>query len=187
MNLIFACLAGYFIGSIPAGKIFARFGGVDIQKRGSGNIGFANVLRTLGWKFAIPTLIVDVAKGYFATWLGFYLTGDFFWAFAVGYSAVIGHCLPIWLKFHGGKGIATGLGVVLFCAPMAGAIAMCFYGILNFVLKAKSSTASLAGMLAVICVWIFIRPEYWWVCVVLAVTACITLRKNIAGKVPNYG
>lgn len=64
MNVLIACVAAYLLGSIPAGKIAARVAGVDIQKRGSGNIGFANVLRILGWKYALPTLAVDVAKGF---------------------------------------------------------------------------------------------------------------------------
>lgn len=187
MNILIACAAAYLLGSVPAGKIAARIAGVDIQKRGSGNIGFANVLRILGWKYALPTLAVDVAKGFFATLLGWRLTGDLTGAFLVGYFAIIGHCFPVWLKFRGGKGVAAGLGVVLCLAPIAGVLAMIFYGTTRFLLKMKSSMASFIGLFTVMISWTIAMPNLWWFSIILLFTAGFTLRKNIRGTVPDYG
>ncbi|MDO4773977.1 MAG: glycerol-3-phosphate acyltransferase [Candidatus Saccharibacteria bacterium] len=187
MIIVVAVIMAYVLGSVPFGKIIARIAGIDIQKRGSGNIGFANMLRVLGWKYALPTLLLDVAKGFCATAIGMYGAGDMVGAFLIGYIAIIGHCFPVWLGFRGGKGIATGLGVVLFLNPLAGLAAMIVYGIALFGLKVKSAVASLLGSGVVIVIWVTLFPETLWMPVILVITAGFTLRDNIMGKVPNYG
>jgi glycerol-3-phosphate acyltransferase PlsY len=107
------------VGAIPVGYVVARIVGVDIRRRGSGNIGATNVLRTAGWAPALATLGGDVAKGYLATWIGSHAGGGSAWAGAAAFLAVIGNCWPVFLGFRGGKGIATALGAFLRITPWA--------------------------------------------------------------------
>jgi acyl phosphate:glycerol-3-phosphate acyltransferase len=116
--LLLALLAGYLAGSIPFGLIVTRMAGAgDIRAIGSGNIGATNVLRTGRKGLALATLLCDAAKGALpvllaAVWFGRDI------ALVVGLGAVLGHCFPAWLKFKGGKGVATAAGVVLALSPL---------------------------------------------------------------------
>jgi glycerol-3-phosphate acyltransferase PlsY len=92
---------------------------VDIRRRGSGNIGATNVLRTAGWTPAVATLLADVVKGYVATWVGSRAGAAPGWAAAAAVLAVAGNCWPVFLGFRGGKGVATGLGAFLRITPWA--------------------------------------------------------------------
>lgn len=115
-NLIIV-IAAYLVGAIPFSYIISyKFGGVDIRKKGSGNVGATNVLRNLGWKMASVALTGDLIKGFAAACLGMYFNGPI-WAVICGIAAIIGHCWPIFLKFRGGKGVATTAGVILFLMP----------------------------------------------------------------------
>jgi glycerol-3-phosphate acyltransferase PlsY len=107
------------VGAVPVGYLVARFLGVDIRRRGSGNIGATNVLRTAGWTPAVATLAADVAKGYAATWVGSQAGAGPAWAGAAAVLAVAGNCWPVFLGFRGGKGVATGLGAFLRITPWA--------------------------------------------------------------------
>jgi glycerol-3-phosphate acyltransferase PlsY len=113
--------AAYFLGSIPFGLILAKlFAGSDIRKSGSGNIGATNVARVAGPAAGILTLLLDVAKGSAAVWLAGRFTDQSSTAMTIAAAtALIGHCYPVWLKFKGGKGVATALGVFLMLAPWA--------------------------------------------------------------------
>jgi acyl phosphate:glycerol-3-phosphate acyltransferase len=107
-------LAGYALGSIPFGFLIVKARGSDIRQIGSGNIGAANVARNAGALAGLLTLILDAAKGYVAVWLaGRWTHGNVRWMMAAAVSAVLGHMFPVWLRFKGGKGVATGLGVFL--------------------------------------------------------------------------
>lgn len=118
-------LGSYLLGSVPFGLLIARWRGVDLRKVGSGNIGATNVLRALGKKWGILCFILDVAKGFvpmiLAPILGLTGTdptaGQFISWLAVGAAAIVGHIFPIYLRFKGGKGVATSLGVVLGLWP----------------------------------------------------------------------
>ncbi|HEY7141828.1 MAG TPA: glycerol-3-phosphate 1-O-acyltransferase PlsY [Methylomirabilota bacterium] len=112
-------LGAYLAGAIPVGYVVARILGVDIRRRGSGNIGATNVLRTAGWTPALATLGGDIAKGYLATWVGSHAGGEPAWAGAAAVLAVIGNCWPVFLGFRGGKGVATALGAFLRITPWA--------------------------------------------------------------------
>jgi glycerol-3-phosphate acyltransferase PlsY len=101
------------------GYLVARVLGVDIRRRGSGNIGATNVLRTAGWTPALATLFGDIAKGYGATWLGSRAGAGPGWAAAAAVLAVVGNCWPVFLGFRGGKGVATALGAFLRITPGA--------------------------------------------------------------------
>jgi len=114
-------LPAYILGSIPFGLILAKlFGGTDVRKGGSGNIGATNVARVVGPVAGILTLILDVAKGSAAVLLAARLSQDSpTWMMIAALAALAGHCFPIWLKFKGGKGVATAAGMFLVLCPLA--------------------------------------------------------------------
>ena len=110
----------YLIGSIPVGFLVARAaGGFDIRGKGSGNIGATNVLRTLGPVPAVLTLLGDVAKGYLAVRAAEVLGPEPVWGAAGALLAIVGNCWPVFLRFKGGKGVATALGAFLALTPRA--------------------------------------------------------------------
>src|ERR1700752_296859 len=119
ITVILIPFAAYLLGSIPFGLLLARlFGGGDVRKAGSGNIGATNVSRVAGPLAGILTLVFDTAKGAAAVWLAARLTENSATAMiSAGLAALIGHCFPVWLKFHGGKGVAAALGVFLALCP----------------------------------------------------------------------
>ncbi len=114
-------LPAYILGSIPFGLILAKlFGGTDVRKGGSGNIGATNVARVVGPLAGILTLILDVAKGSVVVLLAARLSQDSAtWMMIAALAALAGHCFPIWLKFKGGKGVATAAGMFLVLCPLA--------------------------------------------------------------------
>ncbi len=184
MDFLFLLLLAYASGSIPFGALIARSYGVNIQKRGSGNIGFANVQRVLGWRAGIVTLCADILKGFVPVFIALNDVGVWL-AFWVGLAAISGHVFSIWLKFHGGKGIATGLGMVIALEPQAALAGASLYAISYYTSK-NSSVASLLGIFMVAGVGIALHPATWWMYVLLITTATWTLRHNITGKVPQY-
>ncbi len=175
---------GYLCGSIPFGKLISARYGVDIQKRGSGNIGFANVLRVLGWKAAVPVLLLDCIKGFIPAFLAAQLISPSA-AFIVGIATIVGHLFPVWLRFKGGKGVATSLGVLLAVTPIVGLIGFITYVIGSAIIK-NSSYASICAGLAVLASGMFFFPDYSWAFISLLLIAFWTLRKNLFGSVPNY-
>jgi glycerol-3-phosphate acyltransferase PlsY len=109
---------GYLVGSIPTGVIVSKlFGAKDVRQEGSGNIGATNVFRVSGAKLGILTLLGDVAKGMIPVALTCSLTNSEMWIAAVALFTFLGHLFPIFLKFRGGKGVATALGIFLVLAP----------------------------------------------------------------------
>jgi acyl phosphate:glycerol-3-phosphate acyltransferase len=113
--------AAYLLGSIPFGLLVGKlFGGADVRAAGSGNIGATNVARVAGPLAGIVTLLLDAAKGAFAVGLAARLSDQSAtWMMIAGLCALVGHCFPIWLGFHGGKGVATAAGVFLVLCPPA--------------------------------------------------------------------
>jgi glycerol-3-phosphate acyltransferase PlsY len=135
-------IIGYLLGSIPFGLLLTRTQGIDIRSVGSGNIGTTNVLRTGNKGLAAATLLLDGGKGAAAVLLGQHFGGVEAGMLA-GVAAFLGHCFPIWLKFRGGKGVATLLGVALAAVPWAGVIAL-----LAWVAGAAATRYSSVGGLA---------------------------------------
>jgi acyl phosphate:glycerol-3-phosphate acyltransferase len=113
-------LVGYVLGSVPTGLLVGRAFGVDVRKVGSGNIGMANVLRAAGRWPAVLTMIGDILKGLFPVLLARTLTGNAWVLALVALAAVVGHCWPVFLRFKGGKGVATGAGTSIGLAPLVG-------------------------------------------------------------------
>jgi glycerol-3-phosphate acyltransferase PlsY len=112
-------LIAYILGSIPFGYLIVRWQrGIDVRATGSGSIGATNVMRNLGIMGFVATFILDAGKGLLAVLLVSKLTfGDPKLVAAAAFAAVFGHCFPVWLKFRGGKGVATGVGVFIALAP----------------------------------------------------------------------
>lgn len=121
LTLMVIPIAAYLVGSIPFGVLLARlFGAGDVRKVGSGNIGATNVARVAGPLAGILTLLFDCAKGALAVWAASWLSSDSAtWMIIAALAALIGHCFPVWLKFHGGKGVATAAGGFLVLSPLA--------------------------------------------------------------------
>lgn len=180
----FLFVLAYLLGSIPFGKLVAHSYGIDIQKRGSGNIGFANVRRIVGWRAGFVTLGADIIKGFVPTLIASHFIGIPF-AFFVGVVAIMGHVFPLWLEFRGGKGVATGLGVILALNPVAALIGAAVYVVSCFVTKV-SSYSSMAGIITTTGIAVLITPSLWWQYVIFIIIALWTLRHNLTGKVPNY-
>ncbi|HEV2145856.1 MAG TPA: glycerol-3-phosphate 1-O-acyltransferase PlsY [Longimicrobiaceae bacterium] len=116
-------LAGsYLLGSIPASYLAGRWArGIDLREHGSGNLGATNTFRVLGPKVAAPVMLFDVLKGFFPAWFfpRWDASADWRWALAYGAAAIVGHVFSIYMRFRGGKGVATGAGVFLALAPAA--------------------------------------------------------------------
>ena len=146
ISFLIALLGGYLIGSIPFGLLLTKAAGLgDIRQVGSGNIGATNVLRTGRKGLAAATLILDGLKGAVAVLLARYFLGD--QDLVVGTAAVLGHLFPVWLGFRGGKGVATGLGVLLAAAWPVG-LACCALWLVAAKLLKMSSAAALTAFAA---------------------------------------
>lgn len=121
MLALLTILGAYGLASIPFGLVITKVMGLgDLRQIGSGNIGATNVLRT-GNKFAaFATLLLDIGKGAFAVFVTASLTSDPVLISLAALASVLGHCFPVWLKFKGGKGVATGIGVIIALHPLSG-------------------------------------------------------------------
>ncbi len=145
--LVAALVSGYLIGSVPFGLLLTRAAGLgDIRRIGSGNIGATNVLRTGRRGLAAATLLLDAAKGAVAVLLAARLLGPPA-ALAAGLGALIGHVAPVWLRFRGGKGVATGLGVLLAAAWPVGLFSLLVWAVVAAAsrISSLSALASLAA------------------------------------------
>jgi acyl phosphate:glycerol-3-phosphate acyltransferase len=157
MNVLLL-LGAYLLGSIPFGLLFARlFGGVDVRQSGSSNIGATNVARVAGTLPGVLTLLFDAGKGALAVWLAARFTDHSArMMMLAGIAALLGHCFPIWLRFKGGKGVATGLGVFAALCPSAAlsaAVLFVFIVVSLRIVSLASITAAAAMPLLVYFLW----------------------------------
>lgn len=172
MMFIFAIIIAYLLGSVPMGLIVTKIAGKgDLRRVGSGNIGATNVMRVGGLRMAGLVWLLDMAKAIVAVYIGKYVGGAAFGAWC-GFVAVVGHCYPLWLRFHGGKGISSLFGVLLAINPLLfvivgiewlvvalgvgysslGAIvAFCVMPILGFVMSVQIGVPLLA--ISSLCLW----------------------------------
>jgi glycerol-3-phosphate acyltransferase PlsY len=184
-------LLGYLLGSIPFGLILTRLsGGGDIRSIGSGNIGATNVLRTGKKGVAAATLVLDAGKSALAVWLAARFGGEFA-ALAAAVGAFAGHVHPVWLKFRGGKGVATLLGVSAAFSPWAGlGFAVAWLGV-ALVSRISSLGGMVGGFAAAIVLGAVGLPEAGVVIALLALWVLWTHRENIArlraGTEPRIG
>ena len=146
---ILLVVGGYLVGSIPTGVILARlFSATDIRREGSGNIGATNVYRVLGAKLGVITLVGDVVKGVVPVILTRFFMGDEVWIASVALSTFLGHLYPLFLRFRGGKGVATALGIFMVIAPLvtAGAVIVFIVVVMRWKYVSLGSLAASASM-----------------------------------------
>ena len=120
---LFAVLAAYLMGSIPFAQLLSKRRGIDLRRVGSGNVGATNVLRTLGVRPAVLAMMLDAVKGTLAVLVAQRLTNGVAAPVIAGLASMIGHVYPVWLRFRGGKGVATAAGAFAVLAPVAAAVA----------------------------------------------------------------
>jgi acyl phosphate:glycerol-3-phosphate acyltransferase len=182
-------VAAFLLGSVPFGMVLARtVAGVDVRAAGSGNIGATNVARLTGKKLGIATLVLDALKGLVPVLLVRFVLGPRFLApglevevatALVGGAAFLGHCFSVFLRFKGGKGVATALGVLLGVAPIAALSGTLVYGALFAAFKI-SSVGSLAAALVVLPVtWLTAGPVYAALVAMMVAVVVLKHRGNI--------
>jgi glycerol-3-phosphate acyltransferase PlsY len=185
LSAILAILASYLLGATPTSYIAGKLGrGIDLREHGSKNLGATNVYRILGWKYAIPVALFDIAKGaipvlFFARWAG---AAEHPWLpVAVGGAAVLGHMFSPYVSFKGGKGVATAAGVFLALAPVAVLLAIVVWGICLWL----TGYVSLSSIIAVLTVPVSIAllqphsPYVFWASVALVALIIFAHRRNI--------
>lgn len=149
LTLFLLLIFAYLLGGVPFGLLWGRiFADVDIRQFGSGNIGATNVNRILGRKLGAATLLSDVLKAVLAVGLAKLFLETDFETSLVGLAVVIGHCYPIYLKFNGGKGVASSFGVVLMIAPLTAVVALVVW-LLVYRLSRTSALGALVSGVAV--------------------------------------
>lgn len=175
-------LVGYALGSIPFAYVLARRGaGIDLRRRGSGNVGAANVFRTTKPSLAFAAVALDVSKGAVAVLFAQRLGADEAVRTLAGVAAVVGHTYPVWLRFHGGKGVATSCGVFVMLAPAATAAALAVFAATIWTTRYVSLASVLATLLVGPLAYVTRMPGS----VIVGVTACTVLvvfrhRSNLA-------
>lgn len=173
-------LLAYLFGAIPAGAWVARYYGVDIQKVGSGNTGATNILRTLGAGPAVLVAAFDVFKGGIAVLLARLFGIEGFLLGGVALAAVLGHNYSVFLRFTGGKGVATSFGTLLFLDPLVALLAFPV-GILTMWLTRFVSAGSMIGGLTAVVITLALGRPFWEILTVLVLAGLIfwTHRENI--------
>ena len=191
-GVLFFAVFGYVLGSIPFGLVLTRIAGYgDIRAIGSGNIGATNVLRTGNKPLALATLILDSGKGAAAVLIAAYW-GGFEPAMAAGLFSILGHCFPVWLKFKGGKGVATTLGMVIALAPFTGLAALATWLCMAVAFRMSSLSALVAMVsMPISAMLIYHDARLATVCAGVAILVWIRHKANIqriiAGTEPKIG
>lgn len=157
---ISAILLSYLVGSIPVGYLVGLTQGVDIRTVGSGNIGATNVFRTFGKKLGILTFLCDVGKGVVATCLLVRLVEGRPVSIVLlcGIAALLGHCFPCFLKFRGGKGVATGLGIAIGLVPHCAGLALITWIVCFLITRYVSVASCIAATEVGVLCWFIDRP-----------------------------
>jgi acyl phosphate:glycerol-3-phosphate acyltransferase len=160
MTGLLSIVIAYLIGSVPFGYLLVKFTtGKDVRSEGSGNIGATNVLRSTGRIAAVATLALDIAKGYAAVWLAGYLTNDSpEWTSAAALAVMAGHAFPIFLKFQGGKAVASFIGAFLYLTPLPLAAVLFVFVITVAITRHISAGSILAAATFPLGVWIILHP-----------------------------
>lgn len=164
----------YLMGTFPSAALVARANGIDIHSVGSGNPGASNVTRMLGWRKGVWVFALDAAKGALAAGLGLAVGGRA-GGYALGAAAIIGHVFPVWSRFKGGKGVATGGGVVGVLSPITFLTVIPIW----FAVSRLTRKASLASIVAVVYIPIgvaFEQRSWWEVCAVIVLCALVMAR-----------
>ncbi|HEU4838998.1 MAG TPA: glycerol-3-phosphate 1-O-acyltransferase PlsY [Micavibrio sp.] len=218
MDFLIAAIGGYLLGSIPFGLVLTKLAGYgDIRAIGSGNIGATNVLRTGNKKLALATLILDGVKGIVAVLIAHFVlsllppscaavscvadapcdcsnltANPLLYLYVTGFFAIIGHIFPVWLKFKGGKGVATTLGTLLILQPVVGAASCAIWLATAFTTRYSSLSALIAIAAAPAISYVFVKDaDFTGLCGVVATLVFFKHRANIArlmkGEEPRIG
>ena len=180
MNAALAFLFGYLLGSIPFGLLLTRVsGGPDIRSIGSGNIGATNVLRTGRKGLAAATLLCDIFKGTLAVLVTAYFASHDM-AIVAGFAAFIGHLFPAWLKFKGGKGVATYIGVLIGLAWPAALVFIALWLAVAGISRYSSLAALLASAATPLALWFLSAPNVALLFLVMTALLWIMHRANIS-------
>ena len=182
LNAVLAILGSYLLGATPTSYIAGKLGrGIDLRQHGSKNLGATNVYRILGWKYAIPVALIDIAKGAIPVLLA--PTALHPWLpLAAGGAAVLGHMFSPYVSFKGGKGVATAAGMFLALAPLAVVIAIAVWGACLW-LTGYVSLSSIIGVLSVPLTVSLLQPGepyVFWASIVLVALIIFAHRRNIA-------
>jgi glycerol-3-phosphate acyltransferase PlsY len=189
---IVGIIFSYLLGSIPTGYIVGALAGVDIRKVGSGNVGATNVARVVGKKRGLLTLIADVVKGFVPVFIAGRLDLSHTALALIAVATFLGHLYPVFLKFQGGKGVATALGVLLALAPMATLILIAVFAVVAVSSRLVSLSSIITALAAPFTLWSFsYSPTVIATGVFLAVMITVRHRDNIrrllAGTEPRFG
>jgi glycerol-3-phosphate acyltransferase PlsY len=154
-NVFVLTLVAYLFGAVPFGLLVAKSRGIDIRKQGSGNIGATNVFRCVGKGWGIFTFVLDALKGFLPAFFFWRMAGvDADWSVLFGMAAIIGHSFPVYLKFKGGKGVATSAGMLLGVAPLAVGVGFLCWVICMVLSRYVSLSSILAAIAVAVTVWI---------------------------------
>ena len=185
MNIFLVILFAYLIGSIPFGIIISKIMGLgNLRNIGSGNIGATNVLRTGNKLAAILTLIFDLLKGAIAVIIAYYIFNDTT-AQIAALSSFLGHCFPIWLKFKGGKGVATFIGISLALYWPAGILICLTWVLTAFLSRISSLSALISSLSSILWVWILGVPSAVFIMTVLTILIWYRHIENIKRIIKN--
>lgn len=177
-------LASYFLGAIPTSHLVSRtFAKIDLREHGSGNLGATNLYRVLGWKYAIPVALFDIAKGAIPVLLFAPQVSDSeLFALACGVAAILGHVFSVFVGFKGGKGVATAAGVMLALTPLALAVAATVWALV-VLLTGYVSLGSIAAAVVLPLAVYFLEnprtPELLWIDTLVAAGVIVLHRRNI--------
>ena len=194
MIIALLLLAAYLIGAFPSSYVVARaVRGIDLRQHGSGNLGATNAYRVLGWKAATPVFVLDILKGWFPTFFFPWWDGSPEWRWVLGYgaAAIVGHVFSIYVRFKGGKGVATGAGVFLALAPAAVLIALVVWGTLLYLTGTVSIASIAAAAVLPVAVWL-LRAPYIVVGLAVALSAFViyahrsNIRRLLRGEEPTF-
>lgn len=184
-------LLAYLLGSIPTGFVVGSLSGIDIRRAGSGNVGATNVARVVGKAQGLLTLLGDVAKGFIPAYLAYRLGLTQAMTAVVAFAAFFGHLYPVFLKFRGGKGVATALGAFLALAPMATVVLIVIFSCV----AAAGRIVSLASLVAALCAplafWFFAYPPALvWLSLLIGLWITArhweNVRRLLAGTEPRF-
>lgn len=180
-KLILVALLSYLIGSIPNGLILGKhLWNVDLRQFGSKNIGATNAYRVLGPKPAFWVFLTDLLKGVAGVYIGQWLVGTPLAAIIGGIAAIAGHNWSLFLKFKGGRGVATGLGVIAIIAPMVTAVVFSTWAVIVYFTRYVSLASIVAAALVPIIMWFMgERGEYFYFGLVAALFVVVRHKPNI--------
>ena len=195
--IFLSLLGGYFLGSVPFGLIAGKLRGIDIREHGSRNIGATNVWRVCGWRFGLPVFLLDAAKGVIAVRLGAWAAGQFGgpadWCMVVGGMAcILGHSFSIWLRFTGGKGVATSLGAIIGMLPVVSAIIFGLWAVIFAITRYVSLASIIAAAAFPVTAFLFrVTAPILGFAIVAAVLVIVRHKSNIrrllAGTESRFG